>query len=140
MAEAALDEFVGGPVGPYLMLLDAASWVYEGAQYIQAYADPPKSLEELQQSVSTLATGYDIHHIVEQTPAQQDGFPRSSIDAPDNLVRIPTLKHWQITGWYTTKNKNYGGVSPRAYLRGKDWAGRVKVGRDALIEYGVLRP
>jgi hypothetical protein len=31
--------------------------------------------------------GYDIHHIVEQTPADQDGFPRHLISRGENLVR-----------------------------------------------------
>jgi hypothetical protein len=96
--------------------------------------------EELQRAAATSAKGYDVHHIVEQTPAEQDGFARALIDAPENRVRIPTLKHWQITGWYMTRNDAYGGLSPRAYLRDKDWEERVSVGRKALITYGILKP
>jgi hypothetical protein len=62
------------------------------------------------------------------------------INGPDNLVRIPTLKHWEITGWYMTKNENFGGLSPREYLRDKDWAERRRVGLFALIDKGVLEP
>jgi hypothetical protein len=62
------------------------------------------------------------------------------IDGPENLVRVPTQKHWQITGWYLTRNKLFGGLSPRAYLRGKSWEERQRVGRMALIEFGVLKP
>lgn len=90
--------------------------------------------------MSTPSRGYDIHHIVEQTPAEQDGFPRSLIDSRENLVRIPTLKHWQITSWFATKNEEFGGVSPRDYLREKDWNTRMSEGRKALIRYGVLKP
>jgi hypothetical protein len=46
----------------------------------------------------------------------------------------------EITSWYMTKNKAYGGLSPREYLRGKDWAERTSVGVDALIDHGVLKP
>jgi hypothetical protein len=84
--------------------------------------------------------GYDTHHIVEQTPAEEDGFPRTMIDFPGNLVRIPRFKHWEITSWSMTKNKAFGGLSPREYLRGKDWAERTRVGLDALIQHGVLKP
>ena len=141
VAILALEDAVGGPVGPILNALDIVSWVVEeGGPFIEAYADPPKSLEELPDAVSTPARGYDIHHIVEQTPAAQDGFSRSLIDSPDNLVRIPTLKHWQITSWYMIRKDAYGGVSPRTYLRGKDWVERTRVGRRALIENGVLKP
>jgi hypothetical protein len=61
----------------------------------------------------------DTHHIVEQTPAEEDGFPRTMIDFPGNLVRIPRFKHWEITSWSMTKNKAFGGLSPREYLRAK---------------------
>jgi hypothetical protein len=121
-------------------LLELASWVHEFVPYIAAYADSPKTLEELQDAVSTPAIAYDIHHIVEQTPAEQEGFSRDLIDSSENLVRIPTLKHWQVTGWYTKANEDFGGLSPRSFLRGKDWDTRMRVGRDALIDQGILKP
>jgi hypothetical protein len=121
-------------------ILQGASWLYEFRPYIQSYFDPPKSLEELQQSVSDPQRGYDIHHIVEQTSAEQDGFPRRMIDAPEYLVRIPTLKHWEINAWYQTKNDEFGGLSPRDYLRGESWVERIRVGHSALVKFGVLKP
>jgi hypothetical protein len=62
------------------------------------------------------------------------------IDAPDNLVRIPTLKHWLITGRYQTPNPEFDWLSPREYLRGNGWEVRVRVGKRALIDFGVLQP
>jgi len=62
------------------------------------------------------------------------------IDGPDNLIRIPTLKHWQINGWYGTPNDEFSGLSPRNYLRGKSWGERMRVGEEALILFGVLQP
>jgi hypothetical protein len=99
-----------------------------------------KTLDELQRAVSNPAPGYEIHHNVEKTAAKKAGYPRQMIDGPDNLVRIPTLKHWLITGWYMTRNRKYGGLSPRDYLRGKNWAERTKVGLKALILFKVLKP
>ena len=50
--------------------------------------------------------GTMFHHIVEQTsPARDDKIRDALIDGPDNLVRIPRLKHWEITGWYMSGNK-----------------------------------
>src|SRR5438105_255162 len=80
----------------------------------------------------------DIKSIVEQTPAGKEGYPKSAIEAPENLVRISTLKHWQISNWYSTPNAEFNGLSPRNYLRGKDWAEKVRIGRKALIDFGVL--
>jgi hypothetical protein len=121
-------------------VIEGVAWLDEFLATIESYLDPPKTLEELQQGVSTPKKGYDIHHIVEQTSAEKDGFPRTVIDAPENLVRIPRMKHWEINAWYGRRNEDFGGVAPRDYLRGKSWSERVRVGRDALIENGVLKP
>lgn len=133
-----------GPAGEFLANLDAAAetaaWVYDKYPYIKAYLDEPKSLDELQGDVGKAQKGYEVHHIVEQSSAAQDGYSREDIDAPDNLVRIPTLKHWEITGWYMTPSKSFGNVSPRQYLKDKSWEERRKVGIDALMQAKVLKP
>ena len=126
--------------GPLAKIAGAAYWLYEYDAHITASLDPPKSLEELQRAVASPKAGYEIHHIVEQTPAEQDGYRRSLIDGPDNLVRIPTLKHREITAWYQTTNDDFGNLSPREYLRGKTWEERTQVGLKALIDVGVLKP
>jgi hypothetical protein len=84
--------------------------------------------------------GYDIHHFVEKDQAAKDGVPESVWNGSENRVRFPTLKHWQITGWYMTRNPDYGGLSPRNYLKGKSWEEKMAVGRKALIKFGVLKP
>jgi hypothetical protein len=61
------------------------------------------------------------------------------IDAPDNVVLIPTRKHREITGWYQKKHERYGGLSPREYLRGKSWEEHRQVGIDLMIDMGVLK-
>jgi hypothetical protein len=131
---------VGKRVAILARLLDEAGWLEPAIDSIRTFSDPPKTLEELQRDVSNPAPGYDIHHVVEQASAEQDGFPRSMIDAPENMVRIPRLKHWMITSWYMIPNEEFGWESPRNYLRGRDWDERLRVGRDALIDAGVLEP
>jgi hypothetical protein len=94
----------------------------------------------LQIAVSTPHPGTDVHHIVEQSPARADGLPDEMIEGPENRVRISRLKHWEITRWYATRNRDFGGQSPRDFLRGKDWHTRVRVGRERLIKEGILKP
>lgn len=84
--------------------------------------------------------GYDDHHIIEQTAAEYWGLTRSEIDDPSNLVSIPRLKHYQITGWYMTPNADFGGLSPREYLSDKSPEERREVGLRALILMKVLKP
>ncbi len=81
-----------------------------------------------------------LRHIVEQTAAEQDGHSRENIDASDNPVRIPTLKHWEITRWYVTPNRLFDGLSPREYLRGNSWDEQREVGLGALKKFKVLKP
>jgi hypothetical protein len=116
------------------------SWLFEALPSIRSYLDGPKTLDELQNSAAASRPGYDIHHIVERSSAVEDGYPRRQIDAADNLVSIPRMKHWEINAWYQARNPSYGDVSPRDYLRGKDWGERRRVGLDALARRGVLKP
>ncbi|MBI1203996.1 MAG: DUF2384 domain-containing protein [Rhodopseudomonas sp.] len=122
-----------------LAVAEMGTWIVTYSAHIDAYNDPPKSLEELQRAASTPAAGYDIHHIVEQTSAERDGFPRDVIDSPDNLVRVPRLKHQEINGWYQRPNPNFGGQTPREYLSGRNWEVRRAVGLEALKIHGVRR-
>jgi hypothetical protein len=119
--------------------MNEIGWLRDRHDLIQAGRDAPRTLEELQQAVNDPKPGYDIHHIVEQTPAERFGFARSDIDHPENLVRIPRLQHYQITGWYGTKDERLGGLSPREYLSDKDWSERYSVGLKALRKFEVLK-
>ena len=83
--------------------------------------------------------GYDIHHIVEKSGAYKDGFSEALVEGRENLVRVPTLKHWEITAWYMTKDEKYGGISPREYLESRGWEERVRVGQEAHARFGVLK-
>ena len=76
-----------GAAAGYLRILQQIYWVTMLAlPYIRAYLSPPKTLDELQQDALSPQVGYDIHHIVEQTPARKDGFADDMVDGPDNLV------------------------------------------------------
>lgn len=138
-ARAVARQVVGGPIGTVLNVVDAGYWLYEHYPLIQAYLDPPKSFDELQQAASTRREGYDNHHVVEKSPAERAGYPRTLIEAPENIVQIPRLKHWEITGWYMKENLDYDGMSPREYLKDKSWDERVGIGTDILIMHGVLK-
>jgi len=121
------------------VIVGTARWLLLREAEIVSYNDPPASLDDLRKAVSTPAPGYDIHHIVERTSAEEQGFARAVINDPINLVRIPRLKHQEINAWYQTKNAEYGGLSPREYLSGRSWSVREAVGMRALRIHGVLK-
>ena len=71
--------------------------------------------------------------------------PRDKVSSPDNVVRIPTLKHWEINGWLGTPNEEFGDargnkLTPRQYMRGKSWEERYQFGLKVLRDFGVLKP
>lgn len=116
-------------VALFLSALQATRWLAQAYPYIIAYPDPPKTLDELRKNKGP---GYDQHHIVEQW-SENDGIPRSKIDSQDNVVPIPTLKHWQINSWLSKPNEQYrdaqgNAMSPRDYMRGKTWEERYEFG------------
>ena len=116
------------------------SWLYYALPSIVSYLDAPKTLDELQADAGISKPGYDRHHIVEQSSAAEDGWPRNMIEAPDNLVSVTRMKHWEINAWYQTANMDFNKMTPRQYLSGKDWDERRRVGLYALTKFGVLNP
>jgi hypothetical protein len=84
--------------------------------------------------------GYEDHHIIEKTAGQRWGLSRSEINDKANVVSIPQLKHYQITGWYMKPSVRFGGKSPREYLADKAPEVRRQVGLNALIDFEVLKP
>jgi len=83
--------------------------------------------------------GYDDHHIVEQATANPDGSEDERMASPDNLARIPTVKHWELNRWYQRQNDDLGGMTPRQYVEGKTWEERRRVGLMGLRNVGVLK-
>jgi hypothetical protein len=49
------------------------------------------------------------------------------------------VKHIDISAWYQTGNDEFGGLSPRDYLRDKDWDEQMRVGLDRLRKFKVLK-
>ncbi len=139
--EVGLEATLGGPVGDFLLAMEAAYWLYRALPYIYSYLDPPKTWEELQQN---RGPGYDEHHVVERW-SEQDGISSSAIYSSGNEVPIPTLKHWEINGWLDSLNEDFkdadgDNMSPREYLKGKSWEERWRIGIYALTKFGVLKP
>lgn len=128
-------------VGTLFEANEQAEWFANYEAMTKTYHDPPETLDQLQQKALERAEpGYQDHHIEEQGLLESLGYSRSYIDRPDNIVRIPTLKHYDITAWYATRNPDFGGLSPREYLKSQSAEVRRQVGLDKLIEFGVLKP
>jgi hypothetical protein len=110
---------------------------------MHAYLDPPKTLEELQNSSG--GPGYDQHHIVLQTDTNIQKriyvtkFGRDKIDDPGNLVYIPRFKHEEVNGYYEEKPDDYYGLTRREWIGQFDYKTQYEFGLDALRQYGILK-
>jgi hypothetical protein len=130
----AVDAFFGGL--NQIKELDAITRAIKSAN------DPAKTLEELQEPIGTKSQrGYEDHHIAEEAAARAAGDPESLIQGRDNRVRIPVLKHIEISRYYSTKVEQEDGtrLSPRDLLKGADFETRREFGLGILRKYGVLR-
>ena len=137
-----------GSADPRVRLVFAAiettAWLADYLPKILSYLNGPKTLEELQDAVAKPRFGYEIHHIVEAQRRSDDPQRNSKrfpdrIDSRENLVRVPYWKHVEISSWYSRRNDQYGGVSPRIYLRTKSWDEQYKIGIQKLKDFGVLK-
>jgi hypothetical protein len=142
---------LGAALGPEVPIAETAKLIadvgyatYEIAQalapYVRAYFDKPKTLQELRDAASTRRAGYDMHHVVERATAAADGSENAFVNGPENLVSIPTLKHWDLNRWYQKPNNMFQGLTPRQFLKGKSLAERRRVGLAGLLAIGVLKP
>jgi hypothetical protein len=128
-----------------LAAIEATLWLADYAPKIFSYLDAPKTLAELQNAATPPASpGYEIHHIVEAQ--YRNSGPNSNsqrfgalLESRENLVRVPYWKHVEISAWYSRSNRDYGGLTPREYLRGKSWEEQYNVGIGILQDYGVLK-
>ena len=121
-----------------LLLQIGESLAQRAYPYVKAYFDPPQSLEGLQEAALDAQPGYDFHHLPEGGSAA-DASEAQRINSPDSELAIPTLKHWELNGWYARKSYDFGGMSPRDYLKGKSWDERRRVGLIGLRKIGVLK-
>jgi hypothetical protein len=127
-------------VDAYFGALDQVEKITALTDAIKSANDPAKTLEELQEPIGSPSQGgYEDHHIGGQHGQNRAQFGDQLIDSRENQVRIPVVKHIDISAWYSRGNPDFGGLSPRDYLRGKDWDEQMRVGLDRLRDYKVLK-
>jgi hypothetical protein len=140
-------QWVARNVGRYAPAVDAYFGALDQVEKINALTDaiksandPAKTLEELQEPIGSPSEGgYHDHHIVGQHTGNRARFGDSLIDSQENQVRIPIVKHIDVSAWYSTGNDEFGGLAPRDYLRDKNWDEQMRVGLDILRKRGVLK-
>lgn len=80
------------------------------------------------------------HHIVEQTPGNLNRFGAQTIHNTDNLVRVPTDIHRQISGFYSSKQPFTGGQTVRQWLGTQPIEAQQQFGRQVMQQFGAPLP
>ena len=115
---------------------------------LRASMDSPKTLEELQRPPTENTLGYQLHHVVEQIPANVakspiidaiEKFGRAALDDPCNLVWASTFKHELISDYYNSKDEGDPTRLRRQVVDDLDFAGQFAAGLAALRKFGVLK-
>lgn len=124
--------------------IQRVGWLRDRYPSIISDLDPPKPLNDLLDAADEAEgeprPGYHIHHIAEQGSPLPPGSDRGSeaIEDPSNKVLIPEYKHIEISKFYSTKNEDYGGLSPREWLKDKTFLERYEFGLKIMRRFGVL--
>ncbi len=128
------------------ILQQGATWVADELPNIVSYLDKPKNLNDLQDAATKpFEEGYQDHHIVEEQADSKNElsnsriFSRDQLQGRENIVRTPYWKHWEISRWYSRPNEDFGGQTPRDYMRSRSWDEQYNLGLKKLREYGVLK-
>ncbi len=120
--------------------LDQVDEIGRLSNMIRTANDPPSSFEELQRRAQTPSEpGYENHHIVNQHQYNRNKFGNSRIQSLANVVRIPQLKHIELSRWYATKSPRFGGRSPQEAMRDMSWEEQTRIGLERLRDMKVLK-
>ena len=149
LADALVSHLASGAHDAAMRLIDTAEilgWlspqIPNVVTSVQSRIEGPEDLDELIDAVQPgLHPGYNDHHIVEQGPQNDDLSPedQARIGDPENLVRIPTYAHIEITTYYSKADPDLDWLTPRQYLRGKSFDERYEFGLNVLRDEGLLK-
>jgi hypothetical protein len=120
-------------------IVDNAHDVY--SRVVSRFDEPmtlDKLIERTQSDPPPSWPGYEPHHIVEQGPNDKK-IPDELLQGRENVVKIPYYIHRDISDWYSRPNPEYGGKTPRDFIRGKTFGEQYQFGLDAMRKFGALK-
>ena len=97
------------------------------------------SMSAFKRANGSAGEGYEWHHIVEQSQIKKSGFSPEEIHNTNNVTRIETSVHREVSRYYSTKQGDLGGLTPRDYLRGRSYEFQFDFGKDILNRFHTVR-
>ena len=77
----------------------------------------------------------EVHHIVEQCQQRKSGFTRAQIQAPQNKITLSYDVHRKISGYYSSKPPEFGGLRVRDWLKGQSFEAQTEFGWKIIRQY-----
>jgi hypothetical protein len=116
---------------------------------VKAYLAPPRTLGEMRRTeefksfnsfdsyksdMGPAKPGHELHHCV----AQSSGFAPNLIHTTQNILEIPYWRHIRISAYYNTKQAALGNLSPREWLKGRNFDEHEEFCWKTLRQFGAL--
>ena len=86
-------------------------------------------------TAGTKSVRTEIHHVVEQCQAKKSGFSNDQIQANSNKVPLKYNVHRKISGFYSSKPPEYGGLRVRDWLAGQSFEFQTRFGWEIIERY-----
>ncbi|QXX76385.1 hypothetical protein MHY1_03225 [Methylovirgula sp. HY1] len=117
-----------------------ALMVAESGEGFSAYDAFLKCEDEdpLEKRFGPAGDGYQYHHIVE-VGINGGAIPTSRLQSTDNIIRIPTLLHEEISAAYGRSAPTARNMSLRQWLNGQSYQMQYDYGLNVMRELGILR-
>ena len=77
----------------------------------------------------------EVHHIVEQCQKQKSGFSSAQIQSSSNKIELDYSVHRKISGYYSSKPSEFGGLRVRDWLAGKSFEEQTEFGWKIIRQF-----
>ena len=85
---------------------------------------------------TSVAEKTEVHHIVERCQVNKSGFSKNQIETESNKISLPYDVHRKLSGFYSSKPQEYGGLRVRDWLAGQSFEYQTQFGRNKITEFG----
>ena len=116
---------------------DDEVWLFGGGS-VGANSESSATYSNTTSSSSTNALSSsktEVHHVVEQCQANKSGFSKDMIQADSNKVVLDYDVHRKISGFYSSKPKEYNGLRVRDWLAGQSFEFQTRYGWEIVRTY-----
>ncbi len=115
------------------------SQIDEGFSSSNAFAKDSAANDWMEKRFGAAGDGYQYHHIVEQGGANETAFTAEQLHSTENMIRVPTILHEEISAAYSAKSETDTTKTVREALRGKSFEEQRAEGIKIMRKLGIIK-